>query len=120
CPRIVQAKAANVKHYLALITQRTTLSSGVVKNVQESEVDTLIDLLLDGRPVHTGVAIYTLDIGLDGTYRVSVKVDKRITVAVNVKDAFRGTIANAENIGKTSDELVEMWNEDHPDDLIKD
>jgi hypothetical protein len=39
---------------------------------------------------------------------------------VNVKNAFQGTIANAENIGKTSDELVEMWNADHPNDLIKD
>jgi hypothetical protein len=26
---------------------------------------------------------------------------------------------NAENIGKTSDELVEMWNIDHPDNPVK-
>ena len=37
---------------------RITLSPGVVKNVQESEIETLTGLLLEGRPVHTGVAIY--------------------------------------------------------------
>ena len=69
-PRIDQGKAADEERYMELITQRTTLSSGVVKNVQDSEVESLIGLLLDGRPVHTGTAIYTLSIGLDGEYEV--------------------------------------------------
>ena len=117
-PRIVQGDAVSEERYMELITQRTTLSTGVVKNVQESEVETLIGLLLEGRPVHTGIAIYTLEIGLDGTYRVNVKLDRRISRAVNVKGAFQGRIANAKNIGKTSDDLVTQWNEDHPGDLI--
>ena len=103
---------------MELVTQRTTLSAGVVKNVQESEVETLIGLLLDGRPVRTGTAIYTLSIGLDGVYKVNVRADKRIDRAVNQEGAFRGHIINAENIGKTSDDLVERWNEEHPDDPI--
>ena len=42
-----------------LITQRTTLSSSVVKNVQENEVKMLlIDLSLDARPVDAGIVIY--------------------------------------------------------------
>lgn len=59
CPRIDYANAAGEGRYMELITNRTTLSSGVVKNVQESEVETLTGLLLDGRPVHTGIAIFT-------------------------------------------------------------
>jgi hypothetical protein len=31
---------------------------------------------------------------------------------------FTGRIANRENIGKTSNELVTMWNEEFPDDQI--
>ena len=103
---------------MELVTQRTTLSTGIVKNVQESEVETLIGLLLDGRPVRTGTAIYTLSIGLDGSYKVNVRADKHITRAVNQERAFRSHIVNAKNIGKTSDELVAMWNEEHPDDTI--
>ncbi|MCP4610085.1 MAG: hypothetical protein GY845_15360 [Planctomycetes bacterium] len=85
---------------------------------KESEVETLIILLLDGRPVRTGTAIYTLSIGLDGEYRGNVQADKRIDRAVKQEGAFRGHIVNAENIGKTSDDLVERWNKEHPDDPI--
>ena len=118
-PRIIQEKAASEERYMQLVTNRTTLSPGVVKNVQESEIETLVGLLREGRPVHTGGAIYTLDISLDGTYTVNVKPDRRIAQAVNMPGAFEGSIANAENIGKTSDDLVAIWNEDHPDDLIR-
>ena len=33
--------------------------------------------------------------------------------------ASQGYIINAENIGKSSDELVAMWNEAHPDDPVE-
>jgi len=102
-----------------LTTQRTTLSSGVVKNVQESEVETLIGLLLDGRPIHTGITIYTPSLDLDGDFEVKVKLDKRILRALNAEGAFQGRIINAENIGKSADDLVAMWNEDHPDDPVE-
>ena len=75
-------------------------------------------LLLEGRPVHTGVAIYTPSIGLDGSFEINVKVDPRLLNGLNTKDAFSGTIVNAENIGKSSAELVAMWNAAHPDNLV--
>ncbi len=119
CPRIQLSDAAGEERYMELITQRTTLSAGVVKNVQESEVETLIGLLLEGRPVHTGIAIYTPSIDLDGSLEVKVKVDKRVLGALNTDGKFRGHITNAENIGKSSDELMARWNEEHPDDPVE-
>jgi hypothetical protein len=118
-PRINLGDAARVERFMELITNRTTLSSGVVKNVQEAEVETLIGLLLEGRPVHTGAAIYTPSIDLDGDLEIKVRVDKRILSALNSPGAFRGRITNAENIGKSSDDLVALWNEAHPDDLVE-
>ncbi len=103
-----------------MVTQRTTLSTGVIKNVQESEIETIIGLLLEGRPVHTGAAVYTVSIGLDGEYNVHARLDKRIARAMNVEGAFRGTIRNAENIGKSSDDLVARWDVEHPDDPVVD
>ena len=38
CPRVDLGDAAGEERYMELVTQRTTLSPGVVKNVQESEV----------------------------------------------------------------------------------
>lgn len=117
-PRIDLMEAADDNRFMELITQRTTLSAGVVKNVQESEVETLTGLLREGRPVHTGVAIFTPSITLDGKIDVSVRVDKRIIAALNSNGNFSGRVNNAENIGKDSEELVYLWNEEHPEDLI--
>ncbi len=118
-PRIDLEEAATEERFMELITQRTTLSSGVVKNVQESEVETLIGLLLDGRPVHTGIAIYTPSMDLDGSIEVKVRVDKRVLRALNAEGAFRGRIINKENIGKSRQDLVALWNAEHPDDPIE-
>jgi hypothetical protein len=117
-PRIDLIEAADTERFMGLITQRTTLSAGVVKNVQESEVETLIGLLKEGRPVHTGVAIFTPSIDLQGKIDISVRVDKRIISALNSNGAFSGKLIHGENVGKTSQELAALWNEEHPTDLI--
>ena len=117
-PHIDLMDAADTDRFMTLITQRTPLSAGVVKNVQESEVETLIGLLLEGRPVHTGIAIFTPSIDLEGNVDISVRVDKRILAAVNAKGAFTGKILRSENIGRTTRELKVLWNLDPPQDTI--
>jgi hypothetical protein len=117
-PKIDLIEAADTERFMGLITQRTTLSAGVVKNVQESEVETLIGLLKEGRPVHTGVAIFTPSIDLEGNIDINVRVDKRILSALNSNGGFSGKLIHGENVGKTSAELAQLWNDDHPDDLI--
>ena len=118
CPKIDLGEPADPKRFMELITQRTTLSAGVVKNVQESEVETLIGLLKEGRSVHTGIAIFRPTIDAQGNLSVSVRVDKRITAELNVPGAFSGKVNNSANIGKSTEEFVQMWNDDHPEDLI--
>lgn len=71
-PRIIYGDTAGEERYMELATQRTTLSKGVVRNVQESRLETLTGLLLEGRRVRTGGATYYLSIGLDGTYTVKL------------------------------------------------
>ncbi len=118
CPKIDLMEAADPQRFMELITQRTTLSTGVVKNVQESEVETLIGLLKEGRSVHTGIAIFRPTIDAQGNLSVSVRVDKRITGALNVPGAFTGKVNNSANIGKSTEEIVFMWNQDNPTDVI--
>ena len=117
-PRIDLNKPADPEDYMEMITERTTLSSGVVKNVQESEVHTLISLLKQGRPVHSGVAIFTPTIDAQGKLAVKVRVDKRITSMINMPGAFKGTVSNSQNIGLTREQYVTLWNEEHPEDPI--
>jgi hypothetical protein len=117
-PKIDLMEAAEPQRFLELLTQRTTLSTGVVRNVQESEMETLIGLLKEGRPIHTGVAIFTPSIDLQGNLNINVRVDKRMVAALNAPRAFTGSIKNSANIGKTSQEIAALWNEEHPDNQI--
>ena len=118
-PRIQLMEAVLPQRFMELITHRTTLSTGVVKNVQESEVETVISLLKEGRPVHTGVAIFTPVIDSKGNLSVSVRVDKRINTALNAPGAFTGKISNSTNIGRTSEEIAALWNQGHPDNPVR-
>jgi hypothetical protein len=45
-------------------------------------------------------------------------VDQRVLRALNAPGAFRGRILNAGNIGKSSADLVAMWEKAHPDDPV--
>ena len=46
------------------------------------------------------------------------RADTALTNAINVPGTFTGTVLNRENIGKSGDDLVEMWNIEHPDDMV--
>ena len=119
CPRLDLDATASEERFMELITHRTTLSAGVVRNVQESEVETLIGLLSEGRSVHAGIATYSPSINLKGELTVNVRVDVRILHALNAAGAYRGRIINAENVGRKVDDLIAFWNEAHPDDLVE-
>lgn len=119
CPRLDLDTTASTERFMELITQRTTLSKGVVRNVQESEIETLTGLLLEGRSVHAGIATYSPSINLDGEFTVNVRVDVRILRALNAAGAYRGRIVNADNIGKRAEDLIAFWNAAHPDDLVE-
>ena len=47
-----------------------------------------------------------------------MRVDRRITSALNTAGAFDGRVNNNANIGKTSQEIAALWNEEHPGDPV--
>jgi hypothetical protein len=51
-------------------------------------------------------------------FSIKRRPDSAFTKGLNVSDTFTGRIANREIIGKTNDELVTRWNNDHPDDQL--
>jgi hypothetical protein len=117
-PRVRLGDAIDSQRFTELIIRRTTLASGLVKGVQESQVEALIDLLGEGRPVHTGIAIFTPTVDLQGNIGVSVRLNKRILRALNSPNGFTGKITNKANTGKSSREIVDLWNKEHPDDPV--
>lgn len=65
-----------------------------------------------------GLGIYSPGVELDGSIIMHHRTDRYLIKELNKEGAFRGTIVNRENIGKTSVDLLELWNEVHPEDPV--
>lgn len=61
-----------------------------------------------------------LSMDLAGAVTVNHRGDRYLAAMLNLPGAFEGDITNRQNIGKTADELVQLWNEEHPEDLVVD
>jgi len=53
----------------------------------------------------------------DGSVNIDARVNPDLKKRVNAE--FRGKWRNAENIGKSEEDMIALWNEAHPDDLIE-
>lgn len=118
-PRIVLRSTLELKELVDYIAGRTGLNKGEIQMVL-SELSSAIQFFnKQGQGVKLpGLGTYLPSIDLQGKLTVSHRLDREILNALNAPGAFRGEIANRENIGKTADDLVALWNKDHPDDLV--
>ena len=120
-PRIALQPTAQMDQLISYIADRTGLNEGEVSIVLKEMRDAVIFFNRQGQGVKLeGLGTYLPKINLNGKFSVSHRLDRDIANALNAPGAFTGDIANRENIGKTSDELVAMWNAEHPDDPIED
>ncbi len=112
-------RAAGEDEYIDLVTRNSGISRGEVLQIEAEAAEALIYLLKQGRPVHTATAIYTPSIKQDGRVDVNVRVRGCMGGQINVPGEFKGDVINADNIGKTTDELCDKWDAEFPDDLIE-
>jgi len=103
-----------------LISSRTGLNESEVRQVLFELRDGVIFYNKQARPVQLeGLGTYTPGIHLDGTITVGHRADSEIKKQLNTPGEFRGTILRRENIGKSSEELVTLWNSENPDDPVE-
>ena len=116
-PRIVLGTAMTKSELIENIVAATNQSKGSVLAVL-SELDVQLESgLKSGRIVHLPNGTHFEPIGKkDGSVDIGVRVNPELDKMVN--SGFRGTWANSENIGKSEDEIVSMWNSVYPTDLI--
>ena len=65
-----------------------------------------------------GLGTWTPNISLDGKMDIQYRADTALVNGLNAPGMFTGKIVNRENIGKTGDDLVAMWNEANPEDQV--
>jgi|SRR6266542_4838510 len=118
-PRIEQGNTVQKPELIRALSRATGLVEGSIDQVIKELRDQIIEFNRSGRAVKVeGLGTYAPNISLDGTFDLQFRADTAFGNGLNIPGIFTGTIANRDNIGKTSDELIQKWNTDHPDDLV--
>jgi hypothetical protein len=120
-PRLDRGRTVSTLDLSEHIAGRTGLNRGEISNVLSEMNEAIIFFNRQGISVTLdGLGTFWPTIQLDGMLRVNLRKDVSFVKSLNVVGAFTGNILNRKNIGKSVDELVVMWNEEHPDDPVED
>lgn len=118
-PRIEQGNTVQKPELIRSVSRATSLVEGTVDQSIKELRDQIIEFCRAGRAVKVeGLGTFAPSIDLEGNLAISFRADPAFAKGLNVPGTFTGTIVNRENIGKTSEELVAKWNEEHPEDPV--
>ncbi len=120
-PRIKKNRAASKDDIVAWIDDRSLMSEGQVRASISDLLKAISFYLLHQQDVDVeGLGRLILDIGMDGTIRLSLKVDPRYVAWLDTYfDKSAETIENVTHIGKTSEDAYDWWDAEHPDDPVE-
>jgi hypothetical protein len=118
-PELKRLRTMHTEELMEIVVQRTSLSEGEVHHVVYTLRDVLLMAHRAGQAVKVeGLGTFTPTIrrgNLDIAFRPDVQLRKEL----NHPGKLHTTILNKENLGKSADELVELWNQEHPDDPVE-
>jgi hypothetical protein len=118
-PRIECGNTVQKVELARYLADRTGLNEGSVELVIKELRDAIIFFNRAGRAVKIeGLGTYTPGIDLAGIFDVDYRADTDLKNGLNARNTFSGTIKLRENIGKSADELVALWNAAHPEDPV--
>jgi len=118
-PRIEQGNTVQKPELIRAVSRATSLVEGTVDQAVKEVRDQIVEFCRAGRAVKVdGLGTFTPTMDLEGYFAVSFRPDPAMNYGLNIPGIFSGTIVNREFIGKTSDELVAKWNEEHAEDQV--
>ena len=118
-PKIDLGLTIKVDQLVQYIADRTGLNRGDIRHMLDEFQDSIVFFALNGQGVKLeGLGTFKPTMDTQGKLRLSTRIDNKINNRLNQKGAFKGEILKRENIGKTTDELVALWNQEHSDDPV--
>lgn len=121
-PRIIKGKKVQTDELVSFIGGRTGYNKSTIIGLLLEFQNIIVVSLKAGRAVNLeGLGIFSPGINKDGVIRVNFRVDKDITRGINWKAdyPFKGKIKNEDMIGKSTQDYINRWNAEHPDDPVK-
>lgn len=118
-PRIELGPTVKQTELVQYIAGRIGLTEGTLEMVLKELRDAVIFYNRAGRGVKLeGLGTYLPNLKVDGTFDVEHRLDRDIKNALNAPAAFAGTLLNRDHIGRSADDLIALWNTEHPDDPV--
>jgi hypothetical protein len=119
-PRIDQGKTVQKPELLRSSSRATGLVEGTLDLGIKELRDQIVEFCRAGRAVKIeGLGTWTPNISLDGRLDIQYRADNALINGLNLPGVFTGKIINRENIGKSGEELIAMWNEAYPEDPVE-
>jgi hypothetical protein len=119
-PRIKRGRLVDMDELVSFISGRTGLNEGTILNVLMELRDSLVFFARAARSVRVkGLGIFGPNINLEGKFSLYHKPDKWLKNELNKPNTLRGYIENEDMAGKSVNDLIARWNQEHPDDPIK-
>ena len=120
-PRIASSRPCEMPELARYLADRTGLHVTQVRYVLGELQAGVLNFSRSGRAVRLeGLGTFSPGIELDGRIIINHRPDLVLMHTLNTPGIFEGEIIHRENIGKKLDDLVVLWNEDHPTDPLTD
>jgi len=119
-PELRRGRTLDMGDVVEIIARSTGLNEGEIRFVVYELRDLILMAAHRGQAVKIeGLGIFTPTIRSDGEMNMLFRADKRLRSKLHV-NYLSTQIINKDSIGKSSDELVAMWNAAHPEDPVED
>lgn len=117
-PRVKLGETAGTKELAELLAQRTGIKSSEVVMVLTELSEGIQFFARSGRAVKLdGIGTFSPTVDLGGDHDIGYRADRVLATALD-GGRFRGQISNRERVGLSGDDLVTLWNTEHPDDPV--
>lgn len=119
-PKIISQNLVDLEGMSGRMSKNTTYNPQEIYSILRLYVDESNKALQAGETVKIdGLVSMTPNMKVGGEVDITLRGDRAAIAALNNPTLWTADkIANHANLSKSSDELIAMWNKDHPDDLV--
>ncbi len=119
-PEIERERTLQMPDLIHKMTHSTGLSHGEILHVIYELQEAILNAHRHGQAVKIeGLGTFTPVIRMDGSLDILFRPEMKLLRQLNDPTKFHAKILNKANIGKSSQELINQWDKDHPGNLVE-
>lgn len=119
-PRLKRMRRVEPDEFAEYVAGISSLTEGDVRHALADMSHALLTLIRTGQSVRLeGLGLIMPGIDTKGNFTVRLKPDRSLLGNVRRCDDFFGEVINRQHIGKSGDDLVALWNAEHPDNKVE-